>query len=540
MASKKKPGSKMKPDDAGKNVLTKSLQDLMKTQNANHADIGEKIQRGDIDDILSVMPAKMQTKQKQLQNEAKHELNLKLLFQKLGLEEGGRMDDGDQSMLKGDKAQVLRNQWGGGMDYNPAHPRNSHLSPWLRALWRGDYQAVMQFIDKLEMHEISNLLEVRESLLNVSAVFHVIIGAMTLCGKNPLFRDIQISATRMMEVKNEHEKILSKLLELGANIDAKDVAGYTPLHHCLTSYSNQVTLSMAKRLLVAGADPNLQNRFGCTALWEPVMAANLEAVMLLLEFGADPDIKEYDAGISCRYTATFLPKVVNSDIYELDFIQIIFQISKLFSQVDKRSAKKTRAKAKVEAGGSLRLCKVCGVDNDNKRSTGCYMVWYCGQKCQAEDWSAHKHGCKETKAQYKKVVLVEHAMAGRDNITKEMYVHKIGDIPSKKHFVVKVQVALGQLKGTLESPIGPDGAGLPLFVYNRDRSLCGYLHREGAEEEYDMLLSSIKEKGFNGMKGFFYAIYSGEGKSDCKGKKQSLNTVAVKMNTVQMLPVEKW
>merc|ERR1719318_23018 len=249
---------------------------------------------------------------------------MKLVCQKLGLEKGGRRDDGDQSKLKGDKAQVLRNQWGGGMDYNPAHPGNSHLSPWLRALWSGDYQAVMQFMDKVETHEINNLLEVRESLLNVSAVFHVIIGARTLCGKNPLFRDIQIAAARMMEVKNQHQKILSKLLELGA----------------------------------------------------------------------DPDIKDQDA-VSCRYMATYLPK-----------------ISKLFSQADKRSAKKTRADAKVEAGGSLRLCKVCGVDDDNKRCTGCYMVWYCGQKCQADDWSAHKQGCKETKAQYKKVVLVEHEMVG--------------------------------------------------------------------------------------------------------------------------------
>merc|ERR1712129_365287 len=137
-------------------------------------------------------------------------------------------------------------------------------------------------------------------------------------------------------------------------------------------------------------------------------------------------------------------------------------ISELFSQADKRNVKKARANAKNEAGGSLRLCKVCGVDDDNKRCTGCYMVWYCGQKCQAGDWSAHKQACKETKNQYKEVQLVEQAMAGKDNITQEMYVHTIGDVPKKKHFVVKVQVSLGLLKGTLSSPIAPDGAGDPL------------------------------------------------------------------------------
>ena len=100
--------------------------------------------------------------------------------------------------------------------------------------------------------------------------------------------------------KKDHEKILAKLIELGANINAKDVAGYTPLHHCVTCSSNSITLSMARQLLKAGADPNIQNRFGCTALFEPVMTANLEAVELLLEFGADPEIQDYEGGLSCR------------------------------------------------------------------------------------------------------------------------------------------------------------------------------------------------------------------------------------------------
>ena len=178
---------------------------------------------------------------------------------------------------------------------------------------------------------------------------------------------------------------------------------------------------------------------------------------------------------------------------------------------------------------------MCGVDDDNKRCTGCYMVWYCGQKCQAGDWSAHKQACKETKNQYKEVQLVEQAMAGKDNITQEMYVHTIGDVPKKKHFVVKVQVSLGLLKGTLSSPIAPDGAGDPLNVYNRERSLCGHLHREGNEQVYDMLLQSVRKEGFKGQKGFYYAIYTGEG-----GKKGSNPTVGIKINPVQMLPVEKW
>jgi len=522
MARKKKSGSKVKHDDEQVESITKSFADLIKVKNDLHSSIAKEMKIGSLNSRMSNLPAHEQKKQKELEEEAEKELNIKLLSQKLGLEKVGRVDDGDQSLLRGDKAQVMRNQWGGGMDYNPAHPSNGHLSPWLRALWRGDYQAVMEFVKGLENHEISNLLEVRESLLNVSAVFHVIIGARTLCGKNPLFRDIQIAARRMMEVKNDHQKILTKLLELGANIHAKDIAGYTPLHHCLTTYSNPTTMSMAKQLLVAGADPNLQNRFGCTPLFEPVMAANFEAVKLLLDYGANPDIKEND-GISCRYTASFLPK-----------------ISELFCRADKKNVKHARTSAKVEAGGSLRPCKVCGADDDNKRCTGCYLVWYCGQKCQGEDWPQHKEDCKKTMAEYKKVELIEYAVAGRDNITKEMYVHKVGDVPNKKHFVVKVQIALGELKGTTENPISPDGAGHPMFVYNRDRSLCGYLQREGAEEVYDLLFKNIREKGFKGQKGFYYAIHTGGNSKNAKKKNNPDNIMEVKINPVRMLPLEKW
>ena len=189
-----------------------------------------------------------------------------------------------------------------------------------------------------------------------------------------------------------------------------------------------------------------------------------------------------------------------------------------------------RADAKVEAGGSFTLCKVCGGDDDNKRCMGCYMVWYCGEKCQVGDWPAHKKDCKVIKKQYKEVHLVEHSMAGLDNITQEMYVHKIGDVPSKKHFVVKVQVSLGHLQGTLSAPVAPDGAGDPLFVYNRDRSLCGHLHRERDEQVYDMLLRSVKEEGFKGQKGFYYAIYSGkEGKEAKSTKKKKNNNLTPKV-----------
>jgi len=522
MAPKKK-SQKKRTDET--EPLAESLKGMLNVLDDKHASFAKKLQTGvKTSDNLATTNAgseadELSANLKRLEEAADEELAMKMLFQRLGLFKRGAFGDGDQSPLTGDKAQVLQNQWGGGMDYDP---HNYYMSDWMRSLYRGDYDAVMEFIDKQEKEKMGMLLEMRESLMNVSAVFHVIHGARTLYATNPVFRSKQIAAHRNMKIKNEHQKILDKLIELGANIHAKDVAGYTPLHHCLTIYTNPTTLSMARQLLKAGANPNMQNRFGSTPLFEPVMAANFEALKLLLEYGADPDIKEFEAGISCRHFATSLP-----------------MISELFSKSDKKKAKQSRTNAKTAAGGSLRMCKVCGEDKETKRCTGCYMVWYCGQECQMGDWPKHMKDCKVTRAQYKLVKLVEREEAWKDNITKEIYVHKLGDLPSQKHFVVKVQVPLDDpTNGS-----SPDAAARdPLFVYNRDRSLCGFLLREDHVELYDKLVRNIKKEGFNGQKGFYYAIYPGpdiknKGKIKSTGKEA---TVEIKINSEIMLPVEKW
>lgn len=94
-------------------------------------------------------------------------------------------------------------------------------------------------------------------------------------------------------------------------------------------------------------------------------------------------------------------------VLRFDFFTNNLQVASLIRKSDKERSKKARATAKDEAGGSLRLCKVCQINKDTKRCTGCYMVWYCGQKCQQENWSDHKEKCKTNKKQYRDVILIE-------------------------------------------------------------------------------------------------------------------------------------
>ena len=160
-----------------------------------------------------------------------------------------------------------------------------------------------------------------------------------------------------------------------------------------------------------------------------------------------------------------------------------------------------------------------------KRCTGCYLVHYCGTDCQRTAWSSHSTQCKQSRAQYKTVTLV----TKQDEISfnyKSRNV-SIGDIkkekPSKNHCVVKVQVPLNT-KLIKE-----------LFVYNEDRSVCGYLHRDkGQEDTYDKLRHEIENSGFNGQKAFYYGIYK-------TGEIMGKNRVeVVEINVEVMLSVEKW
>ena len=132
-------------------------------------------------------------------------------------------------------------------------------------------------------------------------------------------------------------KCFRELLQLGARADAKDVAGYTPLHHCLTKFFNTTTLEMAKTLLKRGVDVNAKNRFGSTALMEATMCGNLEVIQLLVKFGADPSMADND-GVACDSMAV---------------TQLYPKIQALFGKSNKVRAKAMREEAKAAAAGNL-------------------------------------------------------------------------------------------------------------------------------------------------------------------------------------------
>ena len=151
-------------------------------------------------------------------------------------------------------------------------------------------------------------------------------------------------------------------------------------------------------------------------------------------------------------------------------------------------------------------------------------MYYCGQTCQRQAWKGHLEDCKSSRAQYRTIGLDVNCLQSNINHrTKKFTDPKMIPTPSKKHFIVKVQV-------TVMVPSGIREPGH--MIYNEERSVIGILNRSEAEEVFGRLKKQIEEKGVQGQKAFFYAIY--------KGNKEGGDRTQLEINPDVVLPAEIW
>lgn len=85
-----------------------------------------------------------------------------------------------------------------------------------------------------------------------------------------------------------HKRIVLRLLELGANVNAADWHGVTPL---LTAVHGG-HFEIVQILLQAGADPNQRPKAATTALIAAVWQGNEQLLDLLLQAGANPALPD--------------------------------------------------------------------------------------------------------------------------------------------------------------------------------------------------------------------------------------------------------
>ena len=230
----------------------------------------------------------------------------------------------------------------------------------MKVIYRGDFKGFLGQLENKSGSEIQRLLSRRETLLNITALHEVVIGA----------RDIRDPNSEVLK-SNGHMKILLKLISLGADVNVHDVAGYTPLHHCLTLVGNETTLKMAEKIVRAGAKVDARNRFGATPLIDATLANRYEFIEFLLQHGADQTLTEND-GISAKHLCANNPRKQ--------------QLMAKYRNINIRRER--------EEKGLNPKCQKCSLDEGLKKCTGCYHVWYCGAKCQRGDWDSHKNECK--------------------------------------------------------------------------------------------------------------------------------------------------
>ena len=160
---------------------------------------------------------------------------------------------------------------------------------------------------------------------------------------------------------------------------------------------------------------------------------------------------------------------------------------------------------------------------------------YCGEACQRSAWVGHAATCKTSQAQYKPVELVtQQGTAGQVNTTinyktQKVHSHQLTGQPNKKHFVIKIQVPIQDGSGFRETMYGD------FMIYNEDRSMMGFLKREGHKDVYDTLNKDIRNRGIDSLKGFYYAIFK-----DIKKGKGKVSTIQININSEVMLPMESW
>ena len=119
--------------------------------------------------------------------------------------------------------------------------------------------------------------------------------------------------------------VVKKLLSAGANVNARDNDGMTPLMLACQSSQKRVSLSTINLLLESGADINAVDEAGWDALFwtcnETKDNANIEVIPLLLKAGAQIDRRETIR----NYTPLMLSALNSNDSSNIETVRLLLE-----------------------------------------------------------------------------------------------------------------------------------------------------------------------------------------------------------------------
>ncbi len=159
-----------------------------------------------------------------------------------------------------------------------------------------------------------DLTEVQKAIDNGANVnFQTKGGWTSIQGETPLMVIIRIER----ESKRVYTEIVRLLLNHGANPNLQNKNGETALMNACQRPFNGEEVEFVKLLLDNGADPNLKTKTGSTALIDAsghtTSGKKFEIIKLLLDHGADPNVRYGDV----------IPLVDASDKGQIDIVRLL-------------------------------------------------------------------------------------------------------------------------------------------------------------------------------------------------------------------------
>lgn len=256
-----------------------------------------------------------------------------------------------------------------------------YFSDFFMDMFFGNYTEFMQHIDKMSPKELKKALQCREGSWQYSPLFAPIEGLRML----ETDYDPTLSEKARKEIKflfngtneGKHVEILEKLLELGADPNASDIDGYTPLHHAAKPENYPIRRKMIKALLNHGADANAQNRFGDSVISTPLKSP-MEGIILIMDLVLRTNNR---AIVTDKKDINKIRTAAEINLRPMHFVGYIRQFFH-------------------RGPNECERCEVYAV----KKCSTCKYVHYCSPDCQKQDWKYHKGTCAEKKEALKNQV----------------------------------------------------------------------------------------------------------------------------------------
>jgi ankyrin repeat protein len=175
-------------------------------------------------------------------------------------------------------------------------------------LFSSEPKSIYRFIDEGNIDEIRDYLKVDKDLNSDFKLEKMLYYAIDNC-QNDYFNIIEFLINRGADINSHHSKLLetplhrlcarikpridviAMILEKGAEVNAINIAGKTPLFHCSFNYS----VELLNLLVKYGADINIKNKYSNTILHDDYINCfdeNFEAFLkVLLSLGFDINSK---------------------------------------------------------------------------------------------------------------------------------------------------------------------------------------------------------------------------------------------------------